>query len=83
MSRIAEANLASTDTAITRPLAADEARLIAAFWRMTPLGQERFLAFTRRVAEGDAEARGLAELGATGKITREQLLQMLEAKDLQ
>lgn len=83
MSRIAEANLASTDTAITRPLAADEARLIAAFWRMTPLEQERFLAFTRRVAEGDAEARGLAELCAAGKITRQQLLELLDAEDPQ
>ena len=66
-----------TDTAITRPLLADEAKLVANYWKMSPWEQERFECLAARLANRDIEAVGLSELFAAGKITRLQLLELI------
>ena len=66
-----------TDTALSRPLQADEAQLLAAFLEMSPWEQERFERFVLRTANRDIEAVGLGELFAAGKITRLQLLELI------
>lgn len=66
-----------TDTTLSRPLQADEARLLAAVWKMSPWEQERLAHFVIRMVDHDPEAEALAELCIAGKITRRQLLELL------
>lgn len=63
-----------TDTALSRPLQADEARLIAAVWQMNAWEQACFERFVARMAAHDADAENLAELFRAGKITRRQVV---------
>lgn len=44
---------------------------------MTAWEQERFLHFMLRMANGDPRAQRVADLVATGTITRRQLLEMM------
>ena len=63
--------------ALSRPLQADEARLIGAVWKMDAWEQARFERFVARMAAHDADAEDLAELFKAGKITRRQLFELI------
>lgn len=62
---------------LASPLPAGVDKVIAAYWSMTPWEQERFLIYMRRMAARDPEVYGLADLYASGRITRRQFFELM------